>query len=113
MNEDELNSALTTLVSQKKLKVENKNHEDNFSLTEKGLNETVAMIKGSEDCQLELFCLVYRLFKDENPQEDNYKILAEAITAVKGLNPNFMKVLYKGVNEGKIQGLTIKREITS
>ena len=101
MNEREIEVHLQQLVAKGILKVENINGEDYYSFTEKGLRKTEEFIKKSEDGQLQLFAVTYNMLvkKGKAPTE----ALKESIKFLLKYNPNFMELLEKAIENGKIK----------
>ena len=104
--EPEIDELLQKLVQSKQLQVKTENGKDKYSLTEKGIAETEEKIRKSEDTQLFLFTLFFKLEKTKN--KDKHSILKEAVQFISKINPNFPEVLERACRDGRIQGLTLK-----
>lgn len=114
MTEKDIKKALQTLVQRKQLEVRNVKGEDEFSLTEDGLEHAEKMIRENEDCQLFLFSLI---FNEESEKEgkkhgnqDKYVALKKALDYMNAnFNSDFFLVFKKAVEEGQFQGIKLKK----
>ncbi|RLG98162.1 hypothetical protein DRO19_04755 [Candidatus Bathyarchaeota archaeon] len=101
MSEEDVEVYLQRLVAEGILKVENIDGEDYYSFTEKGLRETEEFIRKSKDAQLQLFAVTYNmLVKKRKP---SIEALKESIKFLLKYNPNFMELLEKAIENGKIK----------
>jgi len=101
MNEREIEFHLQQLVAKGILKVENINGEDYYNFTEKGLRETEEFIRKSEDAQLQLFAVTYNMLIKKGKTAT--EALKESIRFLLKYNPNFMELLEKAIENGKIE----------